>query len=192
MFKKLDNSSLNFIVAVCAMLVSVASFYATYLQAESAKQQVKAMTYPLIQYSHGNFSDGERQLSFYVINNGVGPAIVKNVDFVYKEKTYPDLGGFIKACCEEEYLAFEVSEKQGKLNKGEGLMTLPVENVIIPAQGHNEFLIFKKRPVSTPLWDKLNRARFDSLLSVCYCSLLNDCFTTDGRGTVNKVEVCPI
>ncbi|MFC1690280.1 hypothetical protein ACFL07_11610 [Pseudomonadota bacterium] len=50
-----SSERLNFIIAVCAILISGASFYATFLQANSAEQQVKAMTWPLIEFTHSNF-----------------------------------------------------------------------------------------------------------------------------------------
>ena len=39
----LRTENINFIVAISAVLISAASFYATYLQADAANKQVKAM-----------------------------------------------------------------------------------------------------------------------------------------------------
>ena len=49
----ISSQRLNLILALCAILISAASFYATYLQADSAEKQVKAMTLPLIGSDEG-------------------------------------------------------------------------------------------------------------------------------------------
>ena len=82
----LSTERLSLVLAICAILVSVASFYATYLQADSAKKQVKAMTLPLLQFHHGNYAeqDDKQRLTFGLKNAGVGPAIIKSVMLKYK------------------------------------------------------------------------------------------------------------
>ncbi len=56
----ISSERLNLILALCAILISAASFYATYLQADSAEKQVKAMTLPLIQFTSGSWDSGEK------------------------------------------------------------------------------------------------------------------------------------
>ena len=76
-----SSEQLNFILAVCAILISAASFYAVYLQANSAERQVNAMTLPLIQFSHGDYDTERdtRSIYFSLENAGVGPAIINSV-----------------------------------------------------------------------------------------------------------------
>ncbi|MCW8999769.1 MAG: hypothetical protein OQK04_13760, partial [Kangiellaceae bacterium] len=102
------SSKLNFVIGICAMLISIASFYATYLQANSAEQQVKAMTYPLIQYRTGNYSVDldESAISLSISNAGVGPATIKTVKYKYQDKYYSNLYQFLAACCDPEYSEF--------------------------------------------------------------------------------------
>ncbi len=98
----IKSETLNLIIAICAILISGASFYATYLQAQSAERQVQAMTLPVIQFDHGNY-DSDLDLgaiSFTLKNAGVGPAIVDGIDLVYKEQRFDGVNAFFRACCE--------------------------------------------------------------------------------------------
>jgi hypothetical protein len=190
--KFLNNNLLNFIVAVCAMLVSIASFYATYLQAESAKQQVKAMTYPLIEYSHGNYSQGKRMLSLKIRNNGVGPAIVKKVEIIYKGQSYQDVMDMLDACCKAELHNYRELVERDEIPQTARILTGRMNDIIIAAQGEIRFLGLERHELNAPLWEQIHVARFSSSLSICYCTLLDDCFMTDGRGKIREVEVCPL
>jgi len=84
--KGFTSEKLNFVLAFCAVLISAASFYATYLQAEAADKQVKAMTLPLLQYGTGNYKEEDREdIIYFTINNaGVVPALIKRLRFKYK------------------------------------------------------------------------------------------------------------
>jgi len=51
------NERLNLFLALCAIIISAASFYATYLQASAAERQVKAATWPWLEVMTGNFNE---------------------------------------------------------------------------------------------------------------------------------------
>ena len=59
--KGFTEQKLNLTLALCAVLISLASFYATYIQASAAEQQVKAMTLPLLQYATSNVEEVTHQ-----------------------------------------------------------------------------------------------------------------------------------
>ena len=50
------NERLNLFLALCA-IISAASFYATYLQANAAERQVKAATWPWLEVMTGNYDE---------------------------------------------------------------------------------------------------------------------------------------
>lgn len=181
-----SSNKVNFVVAACAMLVSLASFYATYLQAYSAEQQVKAMTYPLIQFDHGNNYKGERKIRLDLKNNGVGPAIIKSVSYNYKQNTYQDLWGYLEACCDL---------LSGSINN----VTSDIDDIILPV-GEERLIISVPFPehelasfeTQKQNWHKLDRERFSLGVDICYCSLLDQCYVTDGTGTINEVNHCSV
>lgn len=183
---------LNFVIGLCAIAISVASFYATYLQAQSAEQQVKAMTYPLIQFYTSNYDvqTKERALYFTLKNSGVGPAIIKNVAYSYNGDTVEDgVFGLLKACCEADMAEFRKASQNRESNEGQ-LVTSAEANIILPANEVINPLYLLHHPVNAPLWDRLNVERRKMSVTICYCSLLDQCYRAVSATQVEEVPSC--
>lgn len=188
----ISTEKLNRIIAVCAILISGASFYATYLQAKSAEKQVQAMTLPLIQFGHGNW-DPERKksaISFRLDNGGVGPAILKRVVFEYRDTEYRSMHDFFAACCGEEWRRYRRSFDDLDQIEAIGDYSKPLVDVIIPGQTSYVFQVTEKTELSEAFWLELNRKRWALGLEACYCSLLDECYVTDGSGVFEPVGTC--
>ena len=189
----ISGQRLNFLVAVCAILISGASFYATYLQANSAEQQVKAMTWPLIEFTHGNYNveTREQNLTLTLKNAGVGPAIIKTVEFNYLDKQHATLNDFLKTCCGDEYGAYvSLVQKDPTDAANWTFTTSPVAGIILPVGGEVNFLSLLQHENNSPLWHKINSERWKLDLEICYCSLLENCYVTDKPGQVDEVATC--
>lgn len=190
------SEKLNFILATCAILISEASFYATYLQAKSAERQVKAMTLPLIQFSHGNY-DSENDLKVIDLelkNAGVGPAIIKRVQIKHREKTYASLNEFFEACC-----IVELEQDKARMAAGNdgdpeeeigGWVSQPLVDIILPGQSTYYFQRIQYGTKTLAFWEKLNNERWHINLDICYCSLLDECFETEKNGVVEEIKYC--
>ena len=191
--KSISSETLNFIIAVSAIAISAASFYATYLQARAADQQVKAMTYPLLQLDHGNF-DLETQsekLYFSLLNSGVGPARVNEVRYAYNGRTYTSLHKFLQACCQLEYQNYidQVSAKQIGLDSI--MVTDQAKNTILSAGDEQNLMTMPKTSQNEELWNRINRARFEKFgVELCYCSLLDQCYELSANQLVTEVAQC--
>lgn len=194
---KFTSDSLNLIIAVCAILISAASFYATFLQADSAERQVRAMTMPLIQFEHNNYDPSQNQRSITLIlkNAGIGPAIVRDIDLVYENSPHKVVGRLFKQCCGAEYEEYESALEQKALLKeidvfDGGIITRPLKDTVIPGQSDYTFLQVYPSESSNVFWDKLNQERFKIAIEICYCSLLDDCFKSDINQNITEVESC--
>lgn len=187
------SQKLNLTLALCAILISVASFYATYLQANAAEKQVKAMTLPLLQFATGNVNSDTKEsvLEFSITNNGVGPAILKSSKFRYKEQEYQRFSKFLKACCQVEHKTFTHNRPKAHLKLGSEI-TSSMHNRILPAQEELTFYQLYNGELSSELWKKLNDERFHLSMEMCYCSLLDECYITQARGLVVPVDGCPV
>lgn len=182
---------LNFIIAMCAILISAASFYATYLQADAAEKQVKAMTMPLIQYGHGNvLNDSERAVNFSLKNAGVGPALIKQVSFQHEGQSYDTLFKVLDHCCQTEVQSFLQATEQLDSELPQ-FITSPVLNTIIPGQDSLMFMRLNWHPGNDPLWQRINALRFQIKFKACYCSLLDECYQTDEQAQIKPVPQCP-
>ncbi|MDH5631152.1 MAG: hypothetical protein OEY96_13460 [Gammaproteobacteria bacterium] len=196
--KSFSLQNLNLIIALCAILISVASFYATYLQANAAHKQVKAMTLPLLQFEHHNVEKDEHKLVFKLKNAGMGPAVVKKVTFIYNNIESTSLSKYIKTCCENEVQEYQQYHKrlaemiaQGKpLAEAKGFGTNPISNFILPGQSDYDMLIFPIDTEYANFWNALDNARFYTKVRVCYCSLLDECYISENAGDYKPVESC--
>lgn len=190
--EKESGSRVNFIIAICAMLVSLASFYATYLQAYSAEQQVKAMTFPLIQYTSGNYDLESREsvIDLNLVNDGVGPAIIKQVKYNYQNNDYADVWKFLQACCKKELEIFENNRNLKATPIEAQILSSPASNVVLPINDRIRVLSLLRHESNAEFWDKLNKERSHLSVSVCYCSLLENCYVTENAGQIEEVEFC--
>ncbi len=189
---RLSEQKLNLTIAICAVLISIASFYATYIQANAAEQQVKAMTLPLLQYGTGNVDaeTNEPVITFSLTNGGVGPAIVKSVIYKYHDKSSTDFFDYLSDCCLKELKQFNNNPPMSlDLSKG-GYVTSSTYNVVVPAQDKIEFYKLYRGELSEALWSKLNDERRHLKVETCYCSLLDECYLTENKGVVESVASC--
>ena len=82
--------------------------------------------------------------------------------------------------------------KQGiSLSKG-GNVSSTVINKIIPGQKEIDFYKLYKGELSNEFWKKLDSERRKLRVSICYCSLLDNCYSTEKNGVVEPVAVCPV
>ncbi len=187
---KSSGEKLNFIIAVCAILISAASFYATYLQADAANKQVKAMTLPMIQYGHGNaLGDDERVINFSLKNAGVGPALLRSIEFSYQGKTYENIFQILHDCCAAVTKKYYTKEKQAA-NDLPQFITSPLRNNIIAGQDSHVFLKFKYAEQTKELWHLLNDIRFDFGFRACYCSMLDECYVVNDHAETHEIKAC--
>ncbi|MBB3063058.1 hypothetical protein [Microbulbifer rhizosphaerae] len=197
--KLLTSERLNLVIAVCAVLISGASFYATYLQANAAEKQVRAMTLPLVRFEHSNYS-GELQrplISFNLRNAGVGPAIVESILLEYKGETYHSIDDFLSACCREEAsdLDHELesleNQRDYKSLAENDVGTNPLTGTVIPGQSSYVFVSFLQSDLNGEYWKKLNEERWYLTIKSCYCSLLGECYWSSSNNTAIPTELCP-
>lgn len=192
---KADNSgkiNMEMLIAFCAVLISIASFYATFLQANAAEKQVTAMTLPLMNFMHGNVQDQTKAsvISYTIANKGVGPAKVEAFLFTYKNKFYNDYRDYFSACCEAEWKQY-LNEK-----KANGLLNLPllitnnVQQQIITSGEELHFIELTKHPVSEPLWQALDKVRNQTHVTACYCSLLDNCYWLTSNNQITDTPSC--
>ncbi len=187
---KFSSERLNLIIAVCAILISGASFYATYLQADAANKQVKAMTLPLLQFAHGNsLGDGNRVVNFSLKNAGIGPALIRSVEFKHQGKSFDNVFKLLNECCSDVVEKFYTQERKTN-NELPQFITSPVVNTIIPGQENLVFLKFKYQPETQALWELLNEIRFEFAFEACYCSMLDECYITNEKAETTAIKQC--
>ncbi|MCF2858465.1 hypothetical protein L1286_13340 [Pseudoalteromonas sp. SMS1] len=204
---RLSRSKMNSILALCAILISAASFYATYMQAKAAQEQVAAAerqlhaeTWPWLQVSYSDYDlDAERaRMSVKVTNSGTGPALIKSMRFEYQGNTYHSLKALLNHCCNlEAYKAAlnEVQDDNQDINYMKQFgwyVTSNPQNALL-ADG-NDLVLFSmdRSSFNGNLWEKISHIAHDIDVNTCYCSLLKQCYTVNKASEVKKVERCSI
>lgn len=193
--KTFNNDTLNLILATCAILISLASFYATYLQADAAERQVKAQTWPWLEFIHGNYDAKSKKhtLSFSITNSGVGPALIKKVTFKYKDKKFDNLYSLLDSCCFDTKELHKKAEQYLDINPDEpfALITSPTKDRILSPGSNLQILVFPKVSWNQAEWERLDKARWKKLgLDICYCSLFEQCYETNERKEIKEVKSC--
>jgi len=185
--RRFNKDTLNLVIAVCAVLISAASFYAAFVQSEAAQKQVQAETWPYLKLDHGNYDEQDMLRNIYikVINSGVGPAKIKSLKLSYKGKP---VGGFAQlyiACCLSE------EEQSGAKIRGvaNAITGNPPPTILLP---RDELLFFSalENDKNKEAWARLDAARFHITGEACYCSLLDECFNTNFTQDPIQVKAC--
>ncbi len=189
--KWLDKDNVNLMVAVCAVLISAASFYATYVQSTVTETQVKAETWPYIQISSGNYDLEKEQRRIYVVvnNDGVGPARLVSFQLFYENEVVSSVSQLIAKCCLDEGETRRDDEGKMKPEYGTIITSSPSPS-ILPAGDSKIAFSFVATDENEAFWQKLNKARFELTGKACYCSLLDDCFEIEIYGEPVPVKTC--
>lgn len=190
--KESSKINMEMLIAVCAVLISIASFYATYLQANAAEKQVTAMTLPLMNFLTGNVHPEEThpQITYVLANKGVGPAKIETFLLKYKNSYFSSRKDYLNACCGSEYKAYKEQREKNQYPAGSGMITSDADQQIIPSGEEVYYLQLPRHEVNEPLYKKLDEVRGNTSVAVCYCSLLDNCYWLTENNQITETPSC--
>lgn len=170
--KKTGHRFTDMIVAGAAILISLTSLGVAVKHGLIMKQLVAANSWPLLQYSSGNFNteNNSPEIGLTITNVGVGPAIVREFSIFYKNQKYTNIYKLLKDCC--DYVVTTSTPYTS------GLTNAFVEGTVIRAGEERPYLIIK-RAGNEKTWDQLDKVRFKLKFDACYCSVFNECWRSD-------------
>ena len=132
----------NLLISIPTFVISIALAYATFVQAEATRKIQQSETWPYISYGTSNISDdGKDEISFTLGNDGLGPARVKQIEFLYDGKPIKSPRQFLQTCCGDR------PENPTKF------MSSNPEVVLRPGEA-TRFIRLAKRPDNVGLWDR--------------------------------------
>lgn len=187
----LSLDKLNLIIAVSAVLISAASFVATYMQSDAAYRQVKAETWPFLQVEIGNFDVEKNESLLYakLKNAGVGPANVKSFQLFYDGQHVRDFWGFATACCSDKDRRETMADYYRHGASGPIITSQGAGYILGSGESRILFTVGKTEK-NTEFWTKLDSARWKLSAKGCYCSLLGECYETDFIQEPKEVKAC--
>ncbi|MBQ4863733.1 hypothetical protein J8L98_18790 [Pseudoalteromonas sp. MMG013] len=204
---RLTRSKVNTMLALCAMAISAASFYATYLQAKASQQQVaaaerqlKAETWPWLKMGYSNFDINEEQqtINMNIQNSGTGPAIVHYIEYIYEGNHHYDILELLNDCCnldayQQALLDIEHHNSDINYRNAFGWLVSSTTNNILLANGE-QYHVFtmQKTNFNTGLWLQIDHKIRKVVAKACYCSVLKECYTVDQTSHIEEVSHCSL
>src|SRR5689334_8568759 len=171
------------LVTLPTLIISIALAYFSFVQADASRKMQRTETWPYVSYGTDNSSpEVKNEISFSLSNDGVGPARLKEMEFLYDGRPMHDALDFIQNCCGSaakaagRSLTFTTDRVDGVLRSGE----------------KRSFIRLAQTDQNKALWDKLNQERWKVVVRSCYCSIFDDCWVFDSRTEQpQEVKVCP-
>jgi len=171
------------LITLPTLIISVALAYFSFVQADVSRKMQRTETWPYVSYGTDNSSpEVKNEISFSLSNDGVGPALLKEVEFLYDRRPMRDPIEFIQHCC-------AVAAKAAAKNLT--FTTDRVDGVLRPGE-KRKFIRLAQTEQNKPLWNKLNEERWKVVTRSCYCSIFDDCWVFDSRTEQpSEVKNCP-
>jgi hypothetical protein len=182
--RKLGIPWYDLAIPVAALFVSFVSIFIAWHHGQVMKELVhqneklvEANSLPYLQINGGN---ANHRVSFFVTNEGVGPAKVMTAEVLVDGRAVRNLHELIDACCREGNYS--------------GLITSSLDGRMIRA---GDTVTYVDLPVSAATFEQavsLDKARQTNrvVTRLCYCSVFEDCWTAESTDpTPNAVKQCP-
>ncbi|HKE48878.1 MAG TPA: hypothetical protein VKB52_12500 [Rhodanobacteraceae bacterium] len=185
--------TLEMAVAIAALVTSVTSIWLSLRQGDDMARLVQAQSWPYLEYETSNTGDnGEPEIDLGVRNAGVGPAKVESFAILYDGKAVKGWGALIKACCLPDGTPSDKPLDMSVLTDNRMISSKLLQRVL-RASDSQILLHLPKTDANAALWKKLDDARFRIELRACYCSVFDECWTSNLRSTEqHRVDACPV
>lgn len=199
------NRRLDLILPVAALFVSFVSIFIAWHHGEIMRDLVhqnerivEAESLPYLEIYTSDLAADERtpELRLTVQNEGVGPARIAEVVMSVNGQPVSDFNTLVDHCCAPGLLqAAKAGDKQFRgLRNGEVVMSKLRDRMIRPGEAVDSFE-WPITDANRPTVEKLKAALISPAanLSVCYCSVFDDCWVrTDENRLPVAVKECPV
>lgn len=162
----------EYIVSFSAIFVSIATLFVYIYQARIMQKQQHTSVLPYIEWLYSNAGN---EFVISVENKGIGPAFVKNVTMKLDDEVVGSNSGLFKKLLGTSSFSFINSTVERRvISPGELVEMVHVYDAK-QARAIDSLLLWNNSP-----------HKFS--LEICYCSVYDDCWTTDG--TTSKESSC--
>jgi len=177
---------LDISLALSAFFVSLISLWLAVHHGQTMEKLVAANSYPNIDISASNGIDFERRgYVLSLVNTGIGPARIQSVTAQFQGKPVTGLRDMLAACC-----GYKPALQLHYFNSDD------IRGALIPAGRSVDLFRWAEPEKDGPLsavFDGFNRYRAGLELTVCYCSVFNECYVRSSRRREPvHVEACPV
>ena len=188
---------IELVIAGAIVVISLASLFTAVYQSIIMRRTLEASVWPRVEWENSNYDEEHRAnaIIFGLANRGVGPARIARVEILFNGKRMGNENVLLLACCvgggTQEERSVTLKRLTGRT------FTSTLDGVAL-TPGQERILFQFDRPVDDSLalavWDRLNEIRDELELTVCYCSVFDDCWITRARAytqATEPVRSCP-
>lgn len=178
-----DSRTFEILIGAGVLLISIVSIFIAVSANRTQERMLAASVWPSPLFGTSNAAlDGTPQITFDLLNRGVGPARFRWAEVLYDGKPVNSAGALLALCCgheptrEDEPLVFTSGIQHRVVGADEWVVLLRMPRTDPPA------------PLYTALENALPKIRFRA----CYCSVLDECWLLDSsRDDPEQVRQCP-
>ena len=174
------------LIAICAVISSIAAVYIAWDQARVMRSQEKADVWPMIQPTHQTDTAASNTYTFHIQNAGVGPALIE--DYIIRIPGQGDTKSFremVAYFMPNDYIgvaSFADATLSGRVLR-QGSELEPVRAQFDPG-------LEIGRKMQSRIDDFLSGEAVPAEVFICYCSILEDCWVmTTLAGNTRPLEV---
>jgi hypothetical protein len=188
---------IELVIAGAIVAISLASLFTAVYQSIIMRRTLEASVWPHIEWENSSYDEQRRvnEIVFALANRGVGPARIARVEILLKGKSVGNEDALLLDCCIDGETREERSVTLKRLT--ERTFTSTLDGAAI-TPGQERILFQFQRPVEDRLalavWDRLNEIRDELDLTVCYCSVFDECWIARARAykqATEPVHSCP-
>ena len=188
---------IELVIAGAIVAISLASLFTAVYQSIIMRRTLEASVWPRVEWENSSYDDEHRvnAIVFALSNRGVGPARIARVEILLGGQRMGNEDALLLDCCVDGETREEQSATLKQLT--ERTFTSTLDGAAL-SPGQERILFAFERPVDDSValaaWDRLNKVRNELDLTVCYCSVFDDCWVTRARGytqATEPVRSCP-
>lgn len=165
------------IVAFAALIVSVFAVFVGVYSAYTDRTYARASVWPNIFIDQISvIQDANASYSVKLDSNGIGPAVLKHASLTHHGKEI------------EDYI--ELKKPHEKELRDENWSQTMLTTRVIPA--NSSVLVFQLNDSNKFAVDKFRKKMKNLNLTICYCSVYEECWQVDKQNHPTAVETCPL
>lgn len=163
------------------LLISLVSLFIAVSANRTQERMLAASVWPSLLFGTSNAAlDGTPQITFDVLNRGIGPARVRWAEVLYDGEPVNSARTLLERCC-------------GHADQDDDtVFTSGIQRRVLAADEWVTLLRMPRTDPALPAYDALERALPAIRFRACYCSVLDDCWMLDSkRNDPEPVKRCP-
>lgn len=176
-----ERTWIEIAVAIAALIVSGISLWVGVRTEDANEQVVASSTWPFVEIQTNDITyGGQPRIQFILVNGGVGPAKLETFEMFYKGKPMTSYKGYLAACCHFDLARYRADYDASPANKKPAPLIFGApQDIVLRAGEARPILTVVRGANNAAFWNALDKARGDTAFRVCYCSVLNRCWTSD-------------